>query len=199
MASKAGTVPSAKGPVGTDDNEPKGLTDDQRRDLLLVHLKKAREDNGAMEKAMEAVRAVRKMRNRNRNECKTDGFSLKNLDEILADESKAQSELKQAAELRTFMRSTACLPVTGDDQMDLFDAAKTIKGDASLDQDDAHWAGVAFAVALRGGDYAPAANGVPPERIQAWEGGIHAGIARIGSAMKSYQAIEERRVPANAG
>jgi len=199
MANKAGAVPSARGPVATDDNEPKGLSQEERGALFLVHLKKAREDNIALEKAMEIVRGVRKQRNRNRNECKTDGFSLKYLDEILADEVKTESEKKQDAETRTFMRRTAAIPVTGDDQLDLFSRVPSLtsKGDQSLDLDDAHWTGVGYAAGLRADDGTPP-EGTPPERVQAWMVGWQAGQAKIVESMKTVSDIEARRQPAAA-
>lgn len=194
MAAKAGSAPSAKGPVGYDDNEPIGLTKEQREDLLLVHLAHARQDAAALERAMEGVRAVRKLRNRRRNDARTDGFSLKILDEILEDEAKDRTLLEAEAELRTFMRSTAKVPVIGKNQQDLFsfDGPTTSKGDASLDQDDADWRGRGYAVGMRGGD-AVLPEGIPSEHAQAWLAGRMDGQERLAKGMKSYKEMEKKR------
>lgn len=195
MARKAGSEDDDLG-NHTHNAPPAPLTDDERADLLLVHLRTHRQIDKEMEEAMERVRGIRKRRNRHRNDIKSDGFTLKYIDEALADERKARHESEDDAANRTFIRRVAKLPVTGadDDQLDLF-SAKTKKGDLSLDGDDAHWAGRAYAVALRGDDPDPAKNDVPPERLQAWEGGIEAGMLKIASAMKSFKDIEKRREP----
>lgn len=204
MANPAGvaTAPPPPSPAPPDHNSAKppandgALTADDRASLLLHHLKTARTDNAALEKAMEVVRGVRKQRNRARNLAKTDGFSLKHLDEILADETKSTTDLVQDAELRTFMRHTAAMPVTGADQLELFQAVTT-KGDKSLEPDDAGWAGQGYAAGLRGAEGVPP-QGVPPERIQAWTGGWGEGQAKLAQGLKRAGVIEKRRQEATA-
>lgn len=197
MASRAGTkAPASDREVNHQDNAPAPLTPEQREDLLLVHLAHARDDARTLEKAMEAVRAVRKLRNRRRNNCRTDGFSLKELDAILEDEAKDRLTLETEAELRTFMRMTAGVPVVGPGQLDLFDfGGTTTKGDPNLDKDDAYYRSLGYAAGLRG-EEAVAPDYVAPEFHQAFLGGRMDGQERLARGMKSYQEIEARRAPA---
>ena len=197
MANKAGSEAPAPGPGHNEPPAP--LTQEQMADLLLVHLATHRRVDKELDDAMNVVRGINKRRKRLRNDIKSDGFTLKYVDEVLHDEKKSRSDTEADAANRTFIRRVARQPVTGDDQdqLDLFNA-KTTKGDVSLDGDDAHWAGVAYAAALRGGEVSPAENGVPPERIQAWEQGLSAGYSTFDIAKKNAAEIERRRetVPA---
>lgn len=199
MAKKANDPDPGAPPPGPGHNDPPApLTPEQRADLLLVHLKRHRAIDKQMEDALEVVRGIRKQRNRHRAVMKTDGFQLKYVDEVLHDEKKARHEADADAQNRTFIRHVARQPVTGqqdEDQLDLF-TAKTSKGDVTLDNDDAYWAGRAMTVALRGGEVDAAKNEVPPERLQAWEQGLEAGYARIMAAAATAAEIEKRREPA---
>lgn len=193
MAAKAG-APASELPPNDHNSPPVPLTDDQRADLLLVHLRNHRGLDKELEDAMNIVRGINKRRKRLRNDVKADGFLLKYIDELLHDEKKARHETEDDAINRTFIRRVARMPITGsdDDQQDLF-TVKTSKGDVSLDGDDAHWAGVAMTVAIRGGDVSPSANDVPPDRIQAWEQGLEAGYNTFKIAQKTFTEIEKRR------
>lgn len=193
MARKAGSEDEELG-NHTHNDPPAPLTDQERADLLLVHLATHRRIDHELEEAMNVVRGINKRRKRHRNDVKADGFLLKYVDEVLHDEKKARHENEDDAANRTFIRRVARMPVTGgeEDQLDLF-SAKTSKGDVTLDGDDAHWAGVAMTIALRGGDVSAAANGVPPERIQAWEQGLEAGYSTFKLAQKTFTEVEKRR------
>lgn len=191
MANKAGSTDTP----GPGHNEPPApLTAEDMEALFLKHLKTAREDNAAMEKAMEAVRAVRKRRNNNRNVCKTDGFGLKHLDQILLEEARARHENEADAKNRTFMRRVARLPVTGDDeeQLDMFTAV-TAKGDQSLDRDDAYWAGEGYTAGLRGLEADPAKYEVPPERGQVWLDARMQGQQKLAENLDRAKKIDKRR------
>lgn len=117
MAAKAGTKKAA--PAGAGDNS-EAFTAEDREALFTHHLVQARKDATILEKAMEAVRGVKKARKKNREMCRMDGFALKYLDEILAEEQLSESDRVADAEMRTFMRVTANLPVIGARQLDLF-------------------------------------------------------------------------------
>lgn len=193
MAAKAGKADPTPG-VGHNE-PPVPLTPEEKADLLAVQLQTHRGIDKELDAANEVIRGIRKRRNRLRNEIKADGHPLKYVDELLHDENKARHEQEDDAKARTFIRHVGRVPVTGvadQDQLDLF-TVKTSKGDFSMADDDARWGGIAFAVAMRGGDYDPAKNGVPPERIQAWEQGITAGLEQIGKAMETAKEINSRR------
>lgn len=179
----------------THNEPPPPLTAEDRADLLATQLQQHRSIDKSLDELAEKMRGIRKTRQRLRNEIKTDGHPLKYIDEQLRDEQKARHEQEDDAKARTFIRRVGHLPVTGEpdqDQLDLF-GVKTSKGDVSLVEDDARWAGIALAVALRGGDPDPAANNVPPERLQAWEQGITMGFEQIGKSMARAAEINKRR------
>lgn len=198
MAKRAGTEDADLG-NHTHNDPPPPLTDQDLADLLLVHLRDHRLIDKAMDDAMEVVRGIRKNRNRLRSTIKTDGFLLKYVDEVLTDEKRARHEADDDAKNRTFIRKVARQPITGDDndQIDLF-SVKTTKGDVSMDDSDAVWAGRAMAVAMAGGNVNPADNGVPPERLQAWEQGLIAGYETFDLAKKRVEEINARREGAAA-
>lgn len=178
-----------------DNNPPPPLTAEDRADLLATQLQQHRAIDKTMDELAEKMRGVRKQRQRLRNEIKSDGHPLKYVDEQLRDEQKARHEQEDDAKARTFIRRVGHTPITGEpdqDQLDLFNV-KTSKGDTSLVEDDARWAGLGLAVAMRGADPDPAANGVPPERLQAWEQGVTMGFERIGQAMARAAEINKRR------
>ena len=179
----------------THNEPPPPLTAEDRADLLATQLQQHRSIDKSLDELAEKMRGIRKTRQRLRNEIKTDGHPLKYIDEQLRDEQKARHEQEDDAKARTFIRRVGHLPVTGEpdqDQLDLF-GVKTSKGDVALVEDDARWAGIALAVALRGGDPDPAANNVPPERLQAWEQGITMGFEQIGKSMARAAEINKRR------
>jgi len=179
----------------THNEPPPPLTAEDRADLLATQLQQHRSIDKSLDELAEKMRGIRKTRQRLRNEIKADGHPLKYIDEQLRDEQKARHEQEDDAKARTFIRRVGHLPVTGEpdqDQLDLF-GVKTSKGDVSLVEDDARWAGIALAVALRGGDPDPATNNVPPERLQAWEQGITMGFEQIGKSMARAAEINKRR------
>lgn len=188
-----------EGPETTPTPEPEpelGLAPDDREALLVSHLAQARLDNKALEAAMEVVRGVRKVRNRHRNLAHNDGFSLKILDEVLNDEARDRLELEDEAELRTFMRNTAHLPVIGRAQMDLFANVNEAppKPTGNANEDEAYWTTEGFRVGFRGGDGA-IPHGVPPGMAtQAWTAGWQSAQAELGKKLQRAEAINEGRL-----
>lgn len=174
-------------------NQELGLAVGDREALFLSHLATAREDDALLEKAMEAVRGVRKRRTRNRNLCSTDGFSLKVMDEILADEVRPEEDVAKDAELRTEMRAYARQPVLGPAQRDLFDAIAPREPQG--EKDEAYWNAKGFEVGFRGkqsGD--PAEHGIPPgDPTQWWTAGWQNAQAHWGSKLKRAAEINEGR------
>jgi len=192
MAAKAGT--DSTPPMG-HNSPPVPLTLEEREALFHRHKKQAKDDNAAMEKAMEVVRGIRKKRNQNRNLCRSDGFPLKHLDTILELEGRAAHENAADAEIRTMMFRASRLPVTGaeDEQLELAFTPQTTNGTDSLDADDATWGGYGYSAGLRGDDGDPKAHDVPPERLQAWMAGWQEGQAKLMANLTTAKAIEKRR------
>lgn len=179
-------------PEGPEHNENGGISQDDRDDLLITHLAQGRSDNAAMETAMEVVRGIRKRRTRNRNECETDGFSLKEFDNILADELKPRHVREEEAAIRTNMRRAANMPVLGARQLDMFAVqAKVAKPDnAAADLAAARQDG--FMAGLRGDpkvvpDFI--AKGLSQPWLEEWD----AGQARLAKAMDTKNRLDAKK------
>lgn len=189
MAPRAGkkSAPSANPPTPTPPghNAEGPLTQDDMDDLFIVHLAQARKDDDLVEKAMEAVRAAKKARTRNRTLCRTDGFPLKELDNILADELLSRSDVEEREAKRLRMRGVAGQPGGSLSQGDLFDDSF-----ADAERDEAYWRGHGLTIGMRGLACDPEANGVPAERWQTWQQEWGAGQARLGRAMATKARIE---------
>lgn len=186
-----------EGPETTPAPEPElGLAPDDREALLVSHMAQARLDNKALEAAMEVIRGVRKVRNRHRNVCKTDGFSLKVLDEVLADEVRDRLELEDEAEMRTFMRNTARLPVIGRAQMDLFKDVNQPppRPTGEVGDDEGYFFTEGFNAGFRGldGKIPDTVPNGPP--TQWWTDGWGAGQAQLGKRLKRAEEINEGRL-----
>ncbi len=178
--------------VLTPDHNEVGLTAEEKADLFLVHLAQARKDNDTLEQAMEVVRGVRKVRNRNRSLCHSDGFGLKHLDEILRDEGMDRDTREKDAALRTMMRRAAGMPVLGEAQLDLF-AQNTNVPDAipdTIDQTNIRLDG--YNAGLRGLEATPP-EWVAPDDHQTWLEEWGRGQTRIAEAMATKKKIDERR------
>lgn len=190
MAAKAGAKNDSPGPGHNEPPAP--LTDEQRDALYLTHVAQARQDNLTLEKALEAVRAVRKVRTRNRNLCRTDGWPLAHLDRNLKREEMTYEELCAEAKVHAQMDRAQGLPTTGEEQIDLFGNAVTVKGDPSLDHDDGYWAAIGYMAGKKGIDQA-IPDYVPPEHGNAWHTGYADGQKVLADAWIVRKEIEGRR------
>jgi hypothetical protein len=166
------------------------LTQDDLDDLFVVHLAQARKDNDALDAAMEAVRAVRKVRTRNRTVCRTDGFPLTELDNILADELLPRHEVEDREAQRLRMRGVAGQPGGSTEQPDLFKDSF-----AKRERDEAYWRGQGYTAGLRGLDQDPNKYDVPQEQHQAWLEDWHAGQKRLATAWETKARIESGGAP----
>jgi hypothetical protein len=178
MAPKAGSKRTEKAPPPAADNpnvelgsNAGAMSDDDRQALFLKHKVQAEKDNEALEKALEIVRGVRKKRNNNRNLCRTDGFPLAYLDEILEEQGRTTAENEKDAEVRTLMRVASNLPVIGARQLDMFEhlkAAETPEGE----RDETYYRTQGYSAGFAGQPSAPQDLGVPPgEPTQWWQEG----------------------------
>lgn len=175
---------------GGKKGQAPGLTDDQKKALFLYHLDNCRKQNAALETAMEAVRAVRKLRNRIRHEAHGDGFPLKKIDEILFKEGLSQKDLEVEAELFHWMDKAAGVPVGG--QLELF--AKTpVETKDALD-----WEAEGFRAGLRGHD-ATLPEAVPPRFHQSWLKGRMKGQEELAWGLSEAGHIVDRRADLGAG
>ena len=187
MAPRAGSkkTPTPPPPSG-GTNQPRGpLDQSELDDLFLTHLAQARKDNDALEAAMEAVRAVRKIRTRNRTLCRTEGFPLSELDNILADELLPRHEVEEREAKRLRMRGLSGQPGGSTEQMDLFNDSF-----AQKERDEAHWRGHGYTAGLRGLEQDPAKHEVPPEYFQVWLEEWANGQQRLAQAWNTRQKIE---------
>lgn len=165
--------------------------EDERKALFQRHLVAARAHNKNLEDALEVVRGIRKKRTVARNLCSMDGFPLRDLDDILIDEVRPMHELEDAAEVRTFMRSEARLPVLGAQQLSLFGATEVAPQPTK--DDEAYWDSDGYRHGLRGDDASPQNYGVPQDMFQAWLTGWGNGQGALGQRMVLAQTIESRR------
>jgi len=191
MANKAGKPPIVNPPA---DHNAKPLTDDQRDALYLTHVDQARKDNAALEKAMEGVRAVRKVRTRNRTLCRTDGFPLEKLDRNLKREEMDWDELVKLAAVEAQMDRAQGLPTTGTEQLDLFGVPRTSTGEPSLDRDDNWFAALGYRAGKMGADQA-VPDSVPPQHRAAYEQGYGDGQKAVVAAWEIRKELEKNRVP----
>lgn len=150
-----------------------------------MHLAQARQDNDALDKAMELVRGVRKARTRNRVLCRTDGFPLSELDVILDDELLPRHEVEEREEKRLRMRGVASQPGGSLEQQDLF-----ADSFAKAERDENYWRGHGLTHGLRGLDQDPDKYEVPPERRQMWLEEWHEGQKRLAKAWQTKARIE---------
>lgn len=148
-----------------------GMSDGDKSALFTKHKVQAEKDNESLEKALEVVRGVRKKRNNNRNLCRTDGFPLKYLDEILEEQTRTSSENEKDAATRTLMRVASNLPVIGPQQLDLFAHLKAPEV-AEDQRDETYYRSQGYAAGFAGQPCDPEAIGVPPgDPTQWWQGG----------------------------
>lgn len=154
----------------------------QRLALFRHHLAQARADSASLEQAMEVVRGVRKRRNRNRNECRTDGFPLEILDRILRRESMTTADLEAEAEVEGFMLDAAALPVPGYvlKQGELFGV-----------RDENWWKSEGYRRGLNGQDQAYPGE-MPPEFRTAFTAGYSSGQEDMAESKKLFQRIADR-------
>lgn len=194
MAARAGKKTPPASPPPPPANPPTHnqgpLTQADLDDLFLVHLAQARQDDDALEKAMEIVRGVRKGRTRNRTLCRTDGFPLTELDRILEDELLPRHEVEEREEKRLRMRGVASQPGGSMDQQDLF-------GDsfAQKEKDERYWRGHGLTAGLRGLEQDPSKHEVPPEWTQMWLEEWHEGQKRLAKAWETKARIEGGGAP----
>lgn len=167
-------------------NAPAALSEDERADLLIVHLQHARSHNDALAEAMEVVKAVKKKRAQHRHEIKADGFPLHLVDEILEDEGRPRFEVEREEELRRSMRAAANQPVGG--QLELFNDSFS-----QTDKDREHWTGAGYTAGLRGADNDPP-DECHPEFHNDFRKGWEDGQAKLISAMSTVETINERRI-----
>lgn len=168
-------------------NQPDGpLTQKEMDDLFLIHLAQARKDNDELERAMEIVRAVKKLRKRNRNLAHTDGFILEELDNILADEQLPRSDVERREAMRSRMRGIANQPGGDLQQQDLFQRV--------ADQTKM-WEEHGYTCGLRGADQDPQVQGVPAELHQAWMAKYTEGQKRLGEAFLTKHKIDGTEPP----
>lgn len=200
MAPRTGKKPKPAPPPSGDnpnihpEHNSGVLTQEDKDDLFLIHLAQARQDNAALEKAMEAVRAVRKVRTRNRNLCRTDGFPLALMDEILKDEELAYHEVQERETIRLRMRGVANQPGGSLDQLDLFNDSF-----AASEAAEARWRGDGKLAGLRAADNSVEEmdrRGVPPEWRQAWMEEWGEGQQRLARAFATKNRIEGKPDPA---
>jgi hypothetical protein len=162
-----------------------GLSEDDKVALFLSHLQTGRADNNALALAMEAVKAVRKIRNKNRNIAMNDGFSLALLDEIYEDETKGKGLAEREAE-RRWMREVAGLPVGT--QLDLLkDTPAEVKDEIAAEADG-------YQAGIRGADPKPPTT-IHPRHHGVWTKGYHDGVARNGKALERSKEIAIARGP----
>lgn len=191
MAAKAGSKKGAAEVVTLEPthNQPDGpLTQKDMDDLFLIHLAQARKDNDELERAMEIVRAVKKIRKRNRNLAHTDGFILEEMDNILADEQLPRSDVERREDMRARMRGVANQPGGVLLQQDLFQRV--------ADQTKI-WEEHGYTCGLRGADQDPQVQGVPAELHQAWMAKYGEGQKRLMDAWATKHKIDGTAPPAN--
>lgn len=160
------------------------LTPEEREALFLSHLDGCRQQDAALEKAMDAVRAVRKVRNKVRNAASKEGFPLKKIDDILKKEGMSQKDLQAEAELFRWMDQMAGLPVGG--QAELF-ATTPVEIRDGLD-----WEAEGYRAGMRAIDPVPPAE-CAPRHHQDWMKGYHAGQERNAWALSEKGKIVDRR------
>lgn len=190
MAARAGAKrkdppPAPENPGPKHNQTPVGLTQDEMDDLFIVHLAQARADNDVVENAMNIVRGVKKTRTRNRTLARTDGFPLKQMDEILADELLSRHDVEEREAIRQRMRGIAQQPGGNMIQADLFRDSF-----AQADKDDAYWAGLGLTAGLRGLEQDPSKYEVPQERWQLWLENWHEGQKKLAKAWETKTRIE---------
>lgn len=194
MAPRAGSKKKAPPPQAENDRvdvggnrapSPGPLTQDEMDDLFIVHLAQARADNDVVENAMNIVRGVKKTRTRNRTLARTDGFPLKQMDEILADELLSRHDVEEREAIRQRMRGIAQQPGGNMIQADLFRDSF-----AQADKDDAYWAGLGLTAGLRGLEQDPSKYEVPQERWQLWLENWHEGQKKLAKAWETKTRIE---------
>lgn len=197
MAAKAGTTPAPTPSPAPPGHNQGPLTRDELDDLFIVHLAQARKDNDALEAAMEAVRAVRKGRTRNRELCRSDGFPLTETDSILKDELLPRHEVEDREAMRLRMRGIANQPGGNRDGGNLLPGFSD--SFAQREKDEAYWRGHGLTAGLRGVEQNPEANEVPPEWHQVWMTEWHAGQKRLAKAWETKMRIEGKLpLPATA-
>lgn len=200
MAAKAGAKPKdepanderLKPDPDPGHNERAGLSQQEWDDLLITHLAQGREDNDAFEAAMEIVRGVRKRRTRNRNLVETDGYGLKDFDDILRDEQKPRAKREEEAAIRTSMRRAAGMPVLGAQQTDLF-AMSQVTPEAVGPADEARARADGYEQGLRGAENVWP-DWVAPENRQAWNEEWYRGQERLAKAMETRAEVDARRL-----
>lgn len=193
MAPRAGqkTPPPPPSPNPAPAGHNQGpLTQDDLDDLFIVHLAQARQDNDAVEAANEVLRGVKKKRTRNRVLCRTDGFPLTELDNILADELLPQHEVAEREAQRLRMRALANQPggslePAKDNLLPGFSDSF-----AKREQDEGYWRGHGFTAGQRGLEADVEKHGVPPEWHQVWLTQWHEGQKRLAKAWETKQRIE---------
>lgn len=165
---------------------------EQQEALFLTHMEQARRDNAALEAAMVQVRAVRKVRNKNRTAMRGDGFPLEMVDRILEDEAKNnRGELAKEAEKERWMRQLVGLPVGG--QLDMFSDKQPVMG-----QDDVDIESSGYAAGVRGEEPKPPAS-MHPQYHQRWLKAFHDGQERAAWARSARGEIVDRRTDIKPG
>lgn len=186
MAAKPGQSPNPNQPPpnGEGHNSQGPLTQKDLDDLQLVHMAEMRQHNDALEKAMEAVRGVRKMRTRHRTVVRTDGFPIALMDEMLEDEELPLHEVKEREAKRSHMRGVANQPGGKVSDLPLIELAQ------EKVNDEARWRGHGYTVGLRGADPDPTKYEVPGDMLQAWEEERRRGTSRLEEAFITKHRIE---------
>ena len=163
--------PEKKDANGLGHNGPPP-TPEQREADFLRNMDACRRFRAATDDAKAGMKAIRKQETVVRNTAKQAGFSLKVIDEILADEAKTRADIVGYEEQRAWARGTVGL--ANGRQADLFDTpeAKT----------EFEWGENGYNAGLRGEPAKPPAE-MPPEYVQLWMGRHVAGKERLAWAM----------------
>jgi hypothetical protein len=174
--------------AGVGHNSGK-ITVDQREALWLRRLGECERVDAELEKAMAAVKEVRKKRNKVRAQTKEDGFPLELVDVVLNDMGQPAHVLQDKADLLEWLKVTAGQPVANSGpstQGDLFERKPDEGRDLISAETDGYQAG-RRALEKRPPDW------VDPIHHQAWLREYDAGQERNAWALAESDKIVDRQ------
>ena len=191
MAAKAGITKLHPVPKGepepekppVDDNVRAMTEQEEREASFLRHMAALRRQRDIVDEAKGALKAVKKIETRMRNEAKADGWMLKLIDEIMDDESKSRVDLAAENKARNFMREIVGLPIGG--QADLFERMPEEARDAET------WGADGYRAGARGLPAKPPTE-MPARFMQDWMKRWTAGKERLDWA-QAEQGINPER------
>lgn len=182
----------AKAPKKTEDPGigSNSGADPAREAALLRHVDQLRGANNAIEMAQGAVKNAKKAAKIIRNAAKTDGFTLKILDEALKREGQGNAREQQSQEEeRTFVFRTLGLPCGPVEQ-----------GELNLTphkRNEKYWADDGYRAGLQGKEATPP-DGMPAEHMQVWLRQRAAGVERVNWAL-AEEGHNPERAPGSHG